>query len=100
MTDRIQELMDLCWDPGRGVVNPRKLAYCVVKEAALIAKAYQNQGREWDVDISKIILEHFGVKTRGGVVCPKCGVDRTKESCPSAYNDLLVDQCPMVGESQ
>ena len=32
MTDRIQELMDSCWDPGRGVVNPRKLAYCVIKE--------------------------------------------------------------------
>jgi hypothetical protein len=32
MTDRIQELMDDCWDPARGVVNPRKLAYRVIKE--------------------------------------------------------------------
>ena len=32
MTDRIQELMDQCWDPGRGIVNPRKLAYKVIKE--------------------------------------------------------------------
>jgi hypothetical protein len=32
MTDRIQELMEQCWDPGRGIVNPRKLAYCVIKE--------------------------------------------------------------------
>jgi hypothetical protein len=32
MTDRIQELMDDCWDPGRGLVNPRKLAYSIIKE--------------------------------------------------------------------
>jgi len=96
--DRIQELMDSCWDPARGIVNPRKLAYCVIKECAQVARKNQQENMNWD--IAEILLEHFGVETRGGWVCPKCGVDRTKEVCPSGYNSLLVGQCPMVGESQ
>ena len=98
MTDRIQELMDECWDSGRGIVNPRKLAYKVVKECAQVARKNQQENMNWD--IAEILLEHFGVETRRGWVCPKCGVDCTKEACPSGYNSLLVGDCPMVGEAQ
>jgi len=99
MTDRIQELMDECWDPGRGVVNPRKLAYKIIKECAQVALTHRLYG-VLAVGPDTVIKQHFGLETPKGWVCPKCGVDRTKEVCPSGYNSLLVGDCPMVGESQ
>jgi len=99
MTDRIQELMDLCWDPGRGVVNPRKLAYKIIKECAQVALTHHLYGVP-ETSADTVIKWHFGLETPKGWICPKCGVDRTKEVCPSGYNSLLVGQCPMVGESQ
>jgi hypothetical protein len=59
MTDRIQELMDECWDSGRGIVNPRKLAYKVIKECAQVARTNQAEDMNWD--IAEILLEHFGI---------------------------------------
>jgi hypothetical protein len=97
MTDRIQELMDQCWDPGRGVVNPRKLAYRIIKESVHKMESEDSFYGSW---MGRVIKEHFGLQESKGWVCPKCGVDRTKEACPSGYNSLLVGQCPMVGESQ
>ncbi len=61
MTDRIQEIMETCWDPARGVVNPRKLAYMVVKECAEVAKAHESEYVRMGRDFSDIMREHFGI---------------------------------------
>jgi hypothetical protein len=61
MTDRIQELMDQCWDSGRGIVNPRKLAYKIIKECAKIARANESEYVRMGRDIDEILLDHFGI---------------------------------------
>jgi len=63
MTDRIQELMDECWDSGRGIVNPRKLAYKVVKECAKFLEensGYDYCNNAWFPD-PEDMLKHFGI---------------------------------------
>ena len=47
--------------------------------------------------VSKRVLEHFGVKEPQGWVCPKCGVDRIKASCPQGHTAALTGDCPMYG---
>ncbi len=60
--DRIQELMDECWDYGRGIVNPRKLAYKIIKECAQIARANESEYVRMGRDFGNIMLEHFGIE--------------------------------------
>jgi hypothetical protein len=69
----------------------KKFAELVVKECILQCN---------DGDSRYFIATHFGISEPRGWICPKCGVDRTKEVCPSGYNSLLVGQCPMIGEAQ
>ena len=63
MTDRIQELMETCWDPARGVVNPRKLAYKIIKECAQVSVDCEvNGSTDLREGIAHSILQHFGIK--------------------------------------
>ncbi len=57
--DRIQELMDECWDYGRGIVNSRKLAYAVIKECS--QHLWENE-IEWTAFKEDRLFEHFGIK--------------------------------------
>ena len=46
------------------------------------------------------IKKHFGVEERKGWVCPKCGVDRTREACPKGHTAAITGDCPMTATAQ
>ncbi len=106
MNERVKDL----WQLAACYVNPLKTggewqAEFVEKFAELIAKECIEVVK-WtpsqfpNDEYVKNIKEHFGLKEPQGWVCPKCGVDRTKEACPSGHNAALTGQCPMVGVAQ
>ena len=37
-----------------------------------------------------------GVEERKGWMCPKCGIDRTKDVCPKGDTAVLTGECPMI----
>jgi hypothetical protein len=47
------------------------------------------------------ILNHFGVEfgveDSKGWICPKCGIDRIKDSCPQGHTAAIEGNCPMIG---
>jgi len=47
-----------------------------------------------------IIKEHFEVEEPQGWICSRCGVDRTKVTCPNSHHAALTGHCPMVGVAQ
>ena len=52
-------------------------------------------------DKISIILNGKPVEQTPQLVCPKCGVDRSKETCPLGGNVMRVlNECPMVGKAQ
>jgi len=51
-------------------------------------------------DAGKSIKQHFGVEERKGWVCPKCGIDRTKDVCPKGYTATMTGDCPMTATPQ
>jgi hypothetical protein len=75
----------------------------------------RGQGRE-------LILQHFGIdpkeittfmldrsiahlekqlaEQKQGWVCPKCGIDRTKDVCPKGDSAVLTGDCPMTATAQ
>lgn len=71
-----------------------KFAELIVRQCAVIA----TEGNSDKIALD--ILVHFGVEEPKGWVCPKCGVDRTRQACPSGYNSLLTGHCPMIGVAQ
>lgn len=46
------------------------------------------------------IKQHFGIEEHKGWVCPKCGVDRTKDVCPKGDTAALTGDCPMIATAQ
>ena len=44
--------------------------------------------------------DHFAVEEPKGWVCPKCGVDRTKNVCPQGFGATVDSRCPMTVEAQ
>jgi hypothetical protein len=53
-----------------------------------------------DGDSRYFIATHFGIPEPRGWLCPKCGIDRGKEACPSGHHAALTGHCPMVGVAQ
>jgi hypothetical protein len=47
-----------------------------------------------------LIKQHFAVGKSKGWVCPKCGVDRTKNVCPLGFGATVDGRCPMTMEAQ
>ena len=45
---------------------------------------------------SELLFTHFGVEERKGWVCPKCGVDRTRDVCPKGHMAAATGDCPMI----
>jgi hypothetical protein len=41
-----------------------------------------------------LIKQHFEQQT--GWICPKCGVDRTKDVCPKGHTAAITGDCPMI----
>ena len=44
--------------------------------------------------------EHFGLEESKGWVCPKCGIDRTKDVCPNGHMAAIEGKCPMIVEAR
>ena len=71
-----------------------KYAELIVKECAEIAdKAEPYKAND-------LIKQHFAVEESKGWVCPKCGVDRTKNVCPLGFGATVDGRCPMTVEAQ
>jgi hypothetical protein len=51
-------------------------------------------------DEAYYMKKHFGVEERKGWVCPKCGVDRTREACPRGHTATMTGDCPMTATAQ
>jgi hypothetical protein len=71
-----------------------KFAQLIVRECANVVDSYYRDG------MGNVIKEHFGVEEQNGWVCPRCGVDRAKVSCPSGYSAAITGKCPMFGVAQ
>ena len=73
----------------------------VFKDDGTVATAqvagYMAAGRS---TAAKMIKEHFGVEERKGWVCPKCGIDRTREVCPKGHFATMTGDCPMTATAQ
>lgn len=87
--------------PGRGEADIQKFAELILKKCmTLFENAKVNQEDDVDYGLEEaqnIIKEHFGFKEPQGWVCPKCGVDRIKASCPQGHTAALTGDCPMYG---
>ena len=71
-----------------------KYAELIVDECAEIAdKAEPYKAND-------LIKQHFAVEKAKGWVCPKCGVDRTKNVCPQGFGATVDGRCPMSMEAQ
>jgi hypothetical protein len=81
-----------------------KFAELIVRECIqTIKNASMDSGDEWEDGLrfaQGAIEEHFGVEERKGWVCPKCGVDRTREACPKGHMAAVTGDCPMTATAQ
>ena len=71
-----------------------KYAELIVKECAEIADKAE------PFLASDLIKQHFAVEESKGWVCPKCGIDRTKNVCPLGFGATVDGRCPMTVEAQ
>ena len=103
MNERIKDLWDkaakLESDPSwEGQTRfMEKFAELIVREccSAIRLDDVFNGGK-----FQRTILEHFGVEERKGWVCPKCGIDRTKDVCPKGHFATMTGDCPMTATAQ
>lgn len=74
------------------------------KYAELIVQECIDKVEVWETDsrnhISYMLKQHFGVEKSKGWVCPKCGIDRTKDVCPKGHSAAITGECPMTAEAQ
>ena len=74
-----------------------KYAELIVEEMLQICEDHPG----WSVRmVSEQIKQHFAVEKSKGWVCPKCGVDRTKNICPQGFGATVDGRCPMTVEAQ
>ena len=73
-----------------------KFAELIVKETLQVARA----GIEFGDGMEDAVYTYFGVEECRGWVCPKCGVDRTKDVCPQGHMAAVEGKCPMIGVAQ
>jgi hypothetical protein len=72
------------------------------KFAELIVRECIQEMTLWErIDLAiRGIKERFGVEERKGWVCPKCGIDRTKDVCPKGHTATMTGDCPMTATAQ
>jgi hypothetical protein len=69
--------------------------------AKLVVKECMSYMKDGDIDFAKFMIKrNFGVEERKGWVCPKCGIDRTKDVCPKGYTAAITGDCPMTATAQ
>lgn len=103
MNQRIQALIEQVGTDVSGkwisVDDVETLAEAIIRECCralnpmLRDMISRGQGQE-------LIRQHFGIEERKGWVCPKCGVDRTRDVCPKGDSAVLTGDCPMTATAQ
>lgn len=64
-------------------------------------KDYRSQIEDaFRTDCVEKIEQRFGIEETKGWVCPRCGVDRTKNVCPKGYTATIEGKCPMIAVAQ
>jgi len=48
----------------------------------------------------ELIRQHFRDVEPKGWVCPKCGIDRTRDVCPKGHAAAVTGDCPMTATAQ
>lgn len=84
MNERILELAEQAgWMMGDEVegfnIRLEKFAQLIVQDCIRLCDQVDIVGADECIDNIK---EQFGVEDSKGWICPKCGIDRTKDSCP------------------
>jgi len=74
-----------------------KFAQLIVLECARKIEEMIDNG--WYADTEQL-KKHFEIEERKGWVCPKCGVDRTRDVCPKGHTAAITGDCPMIAEAQ
>jgi hypothetical protein len=107
MNERFRELAVQAHAKGNTLhyYNPEfieKFAELIVRECMEQVWYTREDGINGNVSqvIKDRIKEHFGVEERKGWVCPKCGIDRTKEACPKGHTAAITGDCPMTATAQ
>ena len=77
--------------------DAEKFAELIVRECCTAIESTDRHRS--DYFIAKV-KEHFGVEERKGWVCPKCGIDRTREACPRGHTAAITGDCPMTATAQ
>ena len=85
-----------------------RFAELLIKRSTDLIAMHANQLRQFNFELNAktadaaagILLEHFGFKETKGWICPKCGIDRTKEVCPKGHMAATTGECPMIGVAQ
>ena len=93
-----QEATEYCKNLDNGIpwIWEEKYAQLIMEECITVMVTHDYHGT-W---LGEQIKEHFGVKDSRKMICPKCGIDRSKAACPEGETATLTKQCPMVSESQ
>lgn len=109
MNERILELARQIWpDPNISHANHMRFAELLLNQAITVVQNTPVGYQDYRSQIEKVMRDecvaelkhHFGVQEPQGWVCPKCGVDRAKEACPSGHHAALTGHCPMIGVAQ
>jgi hypothetical protein len=100
MKERVQELLNKVETRGETASGDAIIiSYAQLGDfAELIVKECIAQCN--DGDSRYFIATHFGIPEPRVWLCPKCGIDRTKEVCPNGHHAALTGHCPMVGVAQ
>ena len=106
MNERIRELIaeaDRKCSETRGIYD-EILAELIVRECVNNLEIHSTC---FDGDVgrgiktaARLTKEHFKDEERKGWVCPKCGVDRTREACPKGHFATMTGDCPMTATAQ
>lgn len=80
-----------CIESGNNLINHYINNHSEQEQAPLLAAI---------ADYSNEIKKHFGVEDHKGWVCPKCGIDRTKDICSKGYSAAMTGECPMTATAQ
>jgi hypothetical protein len=80
----------------------KKFAELIVQECLDIVNRKEYSYHEADPlwETAQLIKEHFGVEDHMGWVCPKCGIDRSRDVCPKGHTAAMTGDCPMIATAQ
>ena len=101
MNERITQFAEECGFRKTTNLYDRNQSFNIGKFADLIIfECIKLAVFKGDTETGRAIKEHFKVEDYKGWICPKCGIDRTKDSCPQGHTAAIEGSCPMIGVAQ